>query len=54
MGGKGSGRKDNDKDAKTLGKVRDAVQKEDGKAIEESKRKAKQAFTDKKKGGKGK
>lgn len=53
MGGKRAGRKDADKDReKTMRKLRDAVQEEEGDAIKETERKAKQAFRDKKKGKK--
>lgn len=52
MGGRGSGKKSNKKDQETLDKLRDAIQKEEGDAIKETERKAKQAFRDKKKGKK--
>lgn len=49
LGGEGSGRKSNEKDEQTMRELRDAVREEDRKGVEESKRKAKQAFTDRKK-----
>lgn len=48
LGGEGSGRKSNEKDEQTMRELRDAVREEDREGVEESERKAKDAFRERK------